>query len=156
MAQTHLYPLMKSNHCLVEVFTGAFVRNHECANRLGLGFSVPLFSWTIVPPELRNTMMLSGSATRTSDLVDFCSHVVVRATGDSSDTLMSSRVRMMICVLPDVVKRCPVADLSSAPDPLGLRPKQSDRLCFHTDVASPESVKNSFSPASRSTTITPV
>ena len=96
---------------------------------------LPVASWKIDPPELRKTMMLPRSATCPTGMIDLCNPVVLGAIWRSPDTLTSSRVRMKLFARPDVVNRCPVADLSST---------QSDKVCWHTDVAAPASIRNSF------------
>ena len=93
-------------------------------------------------------MMLSLSATGPTDMIYFCKPAAPGAIWKSPVTLAPSRERMKICVLP-VVNRGPVADQSSTPALPGLPPRVLDRLCWHTDVAAPASIRDSFSLASR-------
>ena len=66
-------------------------------------------------------MMLPLSHTWPTDVTDLCRPVSLDAIRKSPATLIPSRVRKQNVVLP-VVVNCPVADLTSAPSPLGFLP----------------------------------
>ena len=84
---------------------------------------LPVNSSSVVPPVLRNVMMLPLSHFWPTDVLDLCKPVSLGAIRKSPATLIASRVRKQNVVLPVVVNRCPVADLASAPSPLGFPPR---------------------------------
>ena len=105
---------------------------------------LPEISLNIIPSVLRNVMMMPLSHTCPTDGIDLCSPEFLGAIWNAPDTLIPSLVCKHIVVLPVVVNWCPVADLRSIPSPLDLPPKLSAELCWHTDVAAPESIRKSL------------